>query len=482
MVENITYLSHKIKIYMQITFHGAAQTVTGSKHLITLENGTKILLDCGLFQGMGKETLGLNTKFGFDASQISYVLLSHAHIDHSGLLPKLYAEGFRGKIFSTPASIEIATALLADSAHIQASDVKFVNKKKEKKGLPLIMPLYTQIDAEAVCQLFSPIEYNSPKQIDDSVSVVYTEAGHILGSAAVHVTITENNKTTQITFSGDVGRYTDAILRQPATFAQADYILLESTYGDTLHDDFNGTEDALLAQIKHTCIDKKGSLIIPAFSVGRTQELIFALNALEIRGVLPKVPYYIDSPLSITMTEITKKYPKYYNDNAQDDMAYDKDVFNFPGLQMITTKQESMALNERKEPCVIISASGMAEAGRVKHHIANKIGNASNTIMLVGYCSPMGLGGRLKAGDKEVKIYTDMYEVKAEVASMRSMSAHGDYEDLIRFLDCQDKTKIKKLFLVHGEVEVQKHFAEKLNNIGVLNVILPKMHENFTLS
>jgi metallo-beta-lactamase family protein len=467
---------------MQISFEGAAQTVTGSKHLISLDSGTNILLDCGLFQGMGKETLAMNSSFGFDPATVSMVLLSHAHIDHTGLLPKLYAQGFRGKIYCTPATAEIATALLADSAHIQAADIKFVNKKKQKQGLPLIAPLYTQQDAEAVCALFTPIDYNTLLKISEEISVIYTETGHILGSAAISIAITENNKTTCITFSGDVGRYTDAILRMPAPFAQADYILLESTYGDSLHDDFNGTEDALLAQIKHTCIDKKGCLILPAFSVGRTQELLFALNALDMRGALPKIKYYVDSPLSIAMTEIIKKYPKYYNDNAQDDMAYDKDVFDFEGLTMISTKQQSMALNGSTEPCVIISASGMAEAGRVKHHIANKIGDARNTIMLVGYCSPMGLGGRLKAGDKEVKIYTDLYEVKAEIASMRSMSAHGDYEDLIRFLSCQDKSKIKKLFLVHGEVEVQQHFKEKLQILGFTNIEIPRMHEKFILS
>jgi metallo-beta-lactamase family protein len=467
---------------MQLSFHGAAQTVTGSKHLLQLQNGTNILLDCGLFQGMGAQTAGLNANFGFDAKSISYVLLSHAHIDHTGLLPKLYADGFRGNIYCTPATAEIATNLLADSAHIQAADVKFVNKKKAKQGLPPIAALYTETDAAAVAKLFVPIQYDTLTKIDDAVSVLYTEAGHILGSAAVHITVAENGTTKQITFSGDVGRYTDAILRQPAPFAQADYILLESTYGDTLHEDFTGAEQVLLDQIIHTCIDKKGCLVIPAFSVGRTQELLFTLNSLDIAGRLPKVKYIVDSPLSVTMTDIMKKYPKYYNDNAHDDLQYDKDLFAFGGLQIITTKQESMALNNMQEPCVIISASGMAEAGRVKHHIANKVGDAKNTIMLVGYCSPNGLGGRLKAGDKQVRIFTEMYDVQAEVATMRSMSAHGDYDDLLRFLSCQNSAKVQQLFLVHGELEVQQHFKQKLLDKGYTNIQIPEMHQKFILS
>jgi metallo-beta-lactamase family protein len=467
---------------MQISFHGGAQTVTGSKHLLQLQNGTTILLDCGLFQGMGAKTLELNAQFGFNATDITYVLLSHAHIDHTGLLPKLYADGFRGKIYCTAATKEISINLLADSAHIQAADVKFVNKKKSKQGLPLITPLYTEADAAAVAALFVPIDYDVITTIDDSVSILFTETGHILGSAAVHISVVENNKTTQITFSGDVGRYTDAILRQPAKFPQADYVLIESTYGDSLHEDFNGTEQVLLDQIIHTCLDKKGCLIIPAFSVGRTQELLFALNSLSIEGRLPKVRYFVDSPLSITMTDIMKKYPKYYNDNAIDDLQYDKDLFSFEGLELIITKQQSQALNNMQEPCVIISASGMAEAGRVKHHIANKIGNPNNTIMLVGYCSPNGLGGRLKAGDKQVKIFTEMYDVAAEVATMRSMSAHGDYEDLIRFLNCQNKQLLKKIFLVHGELEVQQHFKQTLLAQGFMDIEIPEMHQQFELS
>jgi metallo-beta-lactamase family protein len=468
-------------IIMTLTFHGAAQTVTGSKHLLTLDDGTNILFDCGLFQGMGDETLALNTHFGFDAKSINMVLLSHAHIDHTGLLPKLVKEGFEGKIYCTPATAELAAALLLDSAHIQEADIKFVNKKKKAKGEAPIEPLYTQADAEKTATLFSAINYNEPFKINENLSVVYNEAGHILGSASIHVTVQENNSTKQITFSGDVGRYNDAILNAPQAFTQADYIILESTYGDSLHDGFTSAEDVLLQNIVHTCIEKKGTLIIPAFSVGRTQELLYMLNKLSANKLMPPVPVYVDSPLSVKVTAITQKYAAILNKNIQEVLGYDPDAFDFDQLHFVISKQESMALNSNTTPCIIISASGMAEAGRVKHHIANKISDAKNTILFSGYCSPHGLGGQLKAGNKTVRIFTVNYEVQAEVQSMRSMSAHGDYNDLLHFLSGQNTEKIKQLFLVHGEYEVQQNFKNTLILKGFKNVYIPQMHEKIIL-
>jgi metallo-beta-lactamase family protein len=467
---------------MQITFHGAAQTVTGSKHLITLDNGKQLLLDCGLFQGMGKETRGMNENLGFDATKVNYVILSHAHIDHSGLLPKLVKDGFNGKIYCTPPTTDIVKALLEDSAHIQEMDIKFVNKKRAKQGLAPVAALYAEADVMRTLDLLETVEYGATKKIDDNFSFHYTDAGHILGSASVHITITENGENKQLTFSGDVGRYGDAILQSPATFPQADYIILESTYGNSLHADYAGTEEALLEHITNTCITKKGCLVIPAFSLGRTQELLYALNSLELKGKLPAVDYYVDSPLSIKLTEIIKKYPQYYNSYVQQVLKEDKDPFDFKGLRFINSKMESMALNGNKKPCVIISASGMAEAGRVKHHIANKISDAKNTILLVGYCEPNGLGGRLKNGETKVRIFTEMYDVIAEVQSIRSMSAHGDYEDLLHFLKCQDASKVSRLFLVHGEPEVQQDFKKILADNGFKTVINPAMHENFLLT
>jgi metallo-beta-lactamase family protein len=468
---------------MKISFHGAAGCVTGSKHLITLKKGLTILLDCGLFQGMGKKTDELNGSFGFDATKIDKVVLSHAHIDHSGLLPKLVKDGYEKTIYCTPATKDLATILLLDSADIQASDIKFINKRRAAEHQPPIEPLYAEEDAKKAAALFEPHDYGQWFAIDSDVEVLFTDAGHIIGSAAVHLRIKENGKTTVISFSGDVGRYRDAILKSPDVFPQADFILLESTYGNKLHEEGLGkaVPDTLLGWIEKTCIQKKGKLLIPAFSVGRTQELLYALNQLDIEGRLPKVPIYLDSPLSQEATAVVKSYPKYFNNTVRKVLEKDEDPFDFSTLHFIKTVDESKMLNFKKEPCVIISASGMAEAGRIKHHINNNIENSRNTVLLVGYCEPLSLGGRLMAGNKEVKIFGLMKEVNAEVGVMRSMSAHGDYEDLCQFLACQDASKVKQLFLVHGEVEVQTDFKERLIRKGFKDTIIPALHQEFGL-
>lgn len=461
---------------MKIAFHGAARTVTGSKHLLTLKNGKKYLLDCGLFQGMGKETDVLNRDWGFDPAQIDFLILSHAHIDHSGLIPKLVKDGFDGKIFCTPATKDLTGILLEDSGEIQEDETKFLNKRRAKQGLPYLQPLYTVEDAKKALALFRTVEYDKWFEIDENVEVQYTDAGHIIGSAAVHLKVKEDGKTTRITFSGDVGRYRDVILRSPSPFSQADYILLESTYGNSLHDVHMTTPDMLLQWIEKTCLQKKGKLIMPAFSVGRTQELLFALNQLENERRLPALDYFVDSPLSIEATELLKRYPQYFNKTIQRLLQTDLDPFGFSGLKYIKTVDESKLLNYRNEPCVIISASGMADAGRVKHHISNNIENSRNTILMTGYCEPRSLGGILMAGVKEVKIYGVLHEVHAEIGSIRSMSAHGDYEDLSQFLAQQDPKLVKKLFLVHGEYDVQTQFRERLLKKGFYDVEIPERH------
>jgi metallo-beta-lactamase family protein len=461
---------------MKIAFHGAARCVTGSKHLLTLQNGRKILLDCGMFQGMGKETDALNRNFGFNPEEVDLVVLSHAHIDHCGLLPKLVKEGYKGKIFCTPATRELAGVLLEDSAEIQEDDVKYENKKRASQGLPYLKPIYTSEDALETKKYFVEADYDKWTTIDEGVDLMYSDAGHIIGSAAVHLRITENGKTQQLTFSGDVGQYRDVILKSPAEFPQADFILLESTYGNSLHDLHITTPENLLEWIEKTCIKKKGKLIIPAFSVGRTQELLYALNQLELERRLPELDYFVDSPLSIKATEIVKKYPAYFNGTIQKILQSDSDPFSFRGLKYVKTVDESKMLNFRNEPCVIISASGMADAGRVKHHISNSIENSRNSILMTGYCEPRSLGARLMEGVKEVKIFGMEHEVHAEIGSIRSMSAHGDYEDLIQFLACQDMKKVKKLFLVHGEFKVQEDFRNRLLRKGFTDVEIPELH------
>lgn len=466
---------------MKIAFHGAARTVTGSKHLITLKSGIKILLDCGMFQGMGKETDGMNRDFGFIASDVDVMILSHAHIDHSGLIPKLVSEGFAGKIYCTPATKELAAILLEDSAEIQRSDTKFINKRRLKQGLPLYEPLYSVDDVTIAIRAFETVDYDQWSQVLPGIEVMFTDAGHIIGSAAVNLKITDNNELTRICFSGDVGRYRDVILRSPSVFPQADYLLLESTYGNKLHDEVYSTPDNLLKWIQHTCSVKKGKLIIPAFSVGRTQEILYDLNQLSLEKRLPKVPVYVDSPLSREATQMIKNYPQYFNSRIKKVMESDDDPFDFEGLNYIKTVDESKNLNYLEQPCVIISASGMADAGRVKHHIMNNISGAQNTILMVGYCEPRSLGGRLSNGDKVVRIFGEEFDVVAEVGSLRSMSAHGDYDDLCQFISCQDVAQIKTLFLVHGEYDVQQDFSKRLERKGFKDVQIPDLHEEKNL-
>jgi len=467
---------------MKIAFHGAARTVTGSKHLLTLKNGKKILLDCGMFQGLGKETDMLNRDFGFEPREVDVMILSHAHIDHTGLIPKLVQEGFGGKIFCTPATKDLTDVLLLDSAEIQEDEIKYTNKRRAMEGLPYLRPLYTMQDAKNCSDHFAKVEYDIWFNVMDGVQAMFTDAGHIIGSACVHVKVNEEGKETRLSFSGDVGRYNDAILRSPETFPQADYILIESTYGNSLHDNNITTPDLLLRWIEKACLQKKGKLIMPAFSVGRTQELLFSLNQLEQENRLPDLPYYVDSPLSIEATEIVKRYSQYFNKSIQQILLSDKDPFSFNGLKYIKSVEQSKLLNFQNGPMVIISASGMGDAGRVKHHISNNIENSRNTILLTGYCEPHSLGGRLLAGEKEVHIFGVEHQVNAEIGAVRSMSAHGDYEDLCQWLACQDSEQVKKLFIVHGEYNVQLDFKQRLIKKGFVDIEIPERHYEIGLT
>lgn len=466
---------------MKISFHGAARTVTGSKHILHIHPNKNILLDCGMFQGMGKQTIELNTDFGFDPMSIDYVILSHAHIDHIGLLPKLVKEGFNGKIYATKATVALAEILLKDSANIQEADVKYANKVKNIKGKPAIEPLYNLDDVFATLHKFIVLPYDSWQTIDDQVELMYTDVGHIIGSAAVHLKVKENGKTTRITFSGDIGRFNDPLLKSPQGFPQADVLILESTYGDKLHPLTTSPSELLLQHIETTCIQKRGKLIIPAFSVGRTQELLYALNQLDLENRLPKITYVVDSPLSIKATELIKEFPELFNDQVQKVLRKGDDPFNFDGLIFVEDVTTSKALNYDDRPMVIISASGMAEAGRVKHHIANNISNPNNTILLVGYCEPQSLGGRLKMKPERVGIFGLDYEVKADIAEIDSLSAHADYNEMSQWLSCQDPNAIQKVFLVHGEYDVQENFKSRLIKKGFLDVQIPDLHDTFGL-
>jgi metallo-beta-lactamase family protein len=459
---------------MEIKFLGATETVTGSKHLLITDKGKQILLDCGLYQGLGKKTDELNRSLGLIPSEVEAVVLSHGHIDHSGNLPLLVKEGFNGKIYCTLATLDVAEILLLDSAHIHESDIKYVNKRRKKEGLPPFEPLYTVKDAERCLKHFSAVPFNADFMLNDEVKLKFTEAGHILGSAVTNLTlIQENNKKIHLTFTGDIGRFGDPLLNDPAPFPQADYIICESTYGNRLHEKRQDASEMLVECVKSTCIQKKGKLIIPAFSLGRTQEIVYALNNLFNAGKLPKVKIYVDSPLSVNATNIMNEHKDYLNSDVQKIMEKDSDPFGFEGLEYITEVEDSKAIDANTEPCIIISSSGMMDAGRVKHHLKQCLPDKNNTVLIVGYCSPNSLGQKLIRGDKQVKIFGEMVDAKAEIKIITSYSAHADYEEIIRFLGCQDKSKVKELFLVHGEPEVKIDFKKTLEERGFNHVTIP---------
>jgi metallo-beta-lactamase family protein len=466
---------------MKISFHGAARTVTGSKHIITLDDGRNILLDCGMFQGLGSETDELNNDFGFDPASITVMLLSHAHIDHTGLIPKLVKEGFTGKILCTEATRELAEILLFDSAEIQTYETDIINKKREAKGKPPYEPLYTPDDVAQSLQQFEIVTYDKWMKVIDGVEAMFTHTGHLIGSAAITLRIREGRKRTSIQFSGDVGRYRSVLLQAPAPPPPADYIILESTYGDKRHDITFNTIETLQQWIKRVCVQNGGQLIIPAFSVGRTQEVLYALNQLSLEKRLPEIFYFIDSPLSSKATGIIKKYNSEFNERLQQVLAIDDDPFDFPGLKYVDSVEDSRKLVDYHEPCVIISASGTADAGRVRHHINDCIEDSNNAVLFVGYCGTRSLGGQLLSGAKEVEILNGACKVAADVGQLQGMSAHGDTDDLTQFLSGQNPEKVKAVFLVHGEYEVQKDFAERLSLKGFQRVEIPAQHSECPL-
>ncbi len=464
---------------IKITFYGGVETITGSKHLLETPNGYRILLDCGLFQG--KSDKDPNRQFGFDPRTIDCLILSHAHIDHSGLIPKLVKEGFKGNIYCTPPTLELTKIMLEDSAKIQELDVEFVNKRRFKKGLKPIEPIYTVEDVKACFDYLYSVEYHQFFRINDEIELYFTDAGHIIGSACVNLFYQKDTpQELRITYTGDVGRTLDKILRCPEPLPNPNVIICESTYGNKNH---RPAEDFILFDIVHeTCVKNKGKLIIPAFSLDRTQEIIYALDRLKNQGHLPKIPVYVDSPLSIKATRITKNFSKYFNEDIKDYMVRtDGDPFYFDNLYYITERSESKLLNEAQGPMIIISASGMAEAGPVKHHIMHSIENEKNTILFVGHCTPESLGGKLIAGHKEVKIFGDIYKVKARIEKIEGYSAHADKNDLLDLLDNLDRNQLKQIFLVHAETNVAEIFKSVLILHGFSNIILPKLKDSFYL-
>ena len=468
---------------MKISFHGAAKTVTGSKHIITLDNGQKILLDCGMFQGLGQEGDDLNANFGFDPKSIHVLLLTHAHIDHSGLIPKLIKEGFQGKIICTEATRDLTEILLFDSAEIQTYETELIDKKRKAINLPIYEPLYDSADVHESLQQFQTIETNVWVSVTDEVKVRFASTGHLIGSAAITLKIRETGKKPiTILYTGDIGRFRSPILQAPVIPEAVDYIIIESTYADKHHDITFNTIETISEWIKKICVQRQGKLIIPAFSVGRSQEVLYALNQLSLENRLPEgLLVFVDSPLSQKATETIKKYTDLFNERLQKVLLVDDDPFDFPGLKYIETVEDSRRLVEYKEPCVIISASGTADAGRVRHHINSCISNKDCGILLVGYCSGKSLGGQLINGNKQVEIFSDMLPVYAEIGQVQGMSAHGDINDLMQFMSNQNPEKLKGIFLVHGEPDVQKKFTEKLATKGFRRIECPALHQEYTL-
>jgi metallo-beta-lactamase family protein len=464
---------------MTIQFMGAARTVTGSKHLITTNAGYRILLDCGLFQGINTDEL--NQDFHFDPATVDVLILSHAHIDHTGLVPRLARQGFTGPIYATPATVDLCQIMLMDSARIQVKDLERVNKRRRNRGEAELEMLYDETDVQQALSQMKPVGYGQRTYLTPDVSFLYTDTGHLLGSAAISLTINEvaGSVLTEKTllFSGDIGRPNDKILRTFEPFPQADYILCESTYGDRLHEPEPDMKAHLLRIVRQTCVEKGGKLLIPAFAVDRTQELIYALDQLASEGSLPVIPVYIDSPMSVSATTVMREHEENFNPDILAYIKKDGDAFSFPNLHYVSDVAESKAINERSGPCIVIAPSGMAEAGRIKHHIKNNIEDPRTTILFVGYASPNSLGGVLKRGDSEVNIFGERYQVKARIEIMDSLSAHGDSREMLQFLSCQNPAAVKKLFLVHGELEKQEVWRGTLMAAGFQHVEIPDLYE-----
>lgn len=466
---------------MKIKFIGAAKEVTGSKHLITTEHGKKILLDCGMFQGKGLETDAMNRNTMIDPSEVDHIILTHAHIDHSGLIPYFYKNGFRGSVICTHPTYDLCSIMLADSAFIQESDIHWFNKKRARMGLPPVEPIYTGKDARECMNLFIAVPYDRKFQIDNNIKVKFTNTGHLLGSAAVTIEVDEFGEMTRIGYTGDVGRESNYLLRSPDAFPQCDYLITESTYGNRLHEERQGASDMFLKIIEETCVEKKGKLIIPSFAIGRTQEIVYLLNNYYNEGKLPRIPIYVDSPLAVNATEIFRRYLTLFNSDVAEVLEHDDDPFGFNTLTYITDVAKSKSLNDTKNPCVIISASGMMEAGRVKHHIANSISNPRNTILAVGYCAPSTLGARILSGEKEISIFGIPHEVKAEIKEIDALSGHADYLELEKYLRCQDPEKVKQTFIVHGDPDAQENFKRVLARSGFKNIVIPHAGETFQI-
>ncbi len=465
---------------MEIQFIGAARTVTGSMHLVRT-GSTTFLVDCGLYQGKRKEAFEINRTYDlFDPMEIDFIILTHAHIDHSGNLPTLVKNGFKGKIYSTFATRDLVSIMLRDSAHIQEKDVEYVNKKRKKKGQNLFEPLYTQKDASDALKMFVGLNYHHEFALTPDIKLTFVDAGHILGSAVSYLSINENGKEFKIGFSGDLGRPNLPILRDPEKIRDVDYFICESTYGGRTHDNPLDSEQQL-ARVVNRAHQRNAKVIVPAFSVGRTQELVYALHRIFMRGDAPKIPVYVDSPLSVNATEVFRLHPECFDSETEEFLLLDKDPFGFKMLEYISEVSESKELNEKPGPMMIISSSGMCEAGRIQHHLKNNIENPNNIVLMVGYSAQHTLGRRLIDKEEIVKIFGQEIERNAEVIVLNSFSAHADADELIDYVNQFDKEQLKNIFLVHGELDQQEIFKKRILENGFKKVTIPEKGDVFIL-
>lgn len=467
---------------MQIEFWGAAGTVTGSMHILEV-GGKRLLLDCGLFQGRRKEAFEVNRNLPFDVSKIDAMILSHAHIDHSGNIPTLVKAGFRGKIFATDATIDLVTPMLLDSGHIQEADVMFVNKTRHAQGKRLFEPLYTREDVEHSFKHFVSVSYHKAFEPIPGVTVEFYDAGHILGSAAVVMNVYVGNQRRKIVFSGDLGRRGLPILKDPEPIPGADILIMESTYGDRFHQAAQDATEELRKVVKRT-FDRKGRIVIPAFAVGRTQEVIYQLEKLWDKGQLPALDVYIDSPLAIEVTAVFQRHSECFDPEMVRMMKNHPgaDPLGFKRLHYTKTKEESQRLNDINMPIIIVSASGMCEAGRVLHHLRNSLGDERNTVLMVGYQAEHTLGRKLLDGLKRVPILGIESDVRAEIVKAESYSAHADQSEMLWWVsEIQKTAPINRAFLVHGEKEAPQVLASKLKEIGVRHIDIPMRGEKYEL-
>ncbi len=460
---------------MEIQFFGGARSVTGTMHVLIVR-GKKILLDCGLYQGKRDEAFERNRQLPFDAASIDAMVLSHAHIDHSGNIPQLVKLGFTGNIACTHATRDLCSIMLQDSGYIQEKDAEYVNKRRARKGEKPVEPLYTARDAVKAMNQFFSVGYERKVQIADGVSVTFYDAGHILGAAVSVLDINDDGRPIRLVFSGDLGRPGQPILRDPAILTQADILFTESTYGGRFHDDFS-TLNQKLAQVVNETVKRGGKIIVPAFSVGRTQEIVYALHQLTLSGEIPALPIFVDSPLSLNATEVFRAHPECYDEETADFLESNDDVFGWNRLRYIRTADESKKINEIKSPCIIISASGMCEAGRIQHHLRNNIEDERNTILVVGFMAENTLGRRLVEREPTVKIFGDEFTLAARVVKLNAFSAHADQDELVSWISHFNREQLQHLYILHGEYDQSEALAHALGGLGLNEIAIPERGE-----